>query len=398
MTLDSLDLGRALLSACGFLLACTSAPGQIELTTSSGSDTSGGPTTVTTSGPDETTASADGSGSGGSGDETGPVVQVCGNGIVEATEECDLGENNGQGDYCTSECAFNVCGDGYAGPGEACDDGNTNDGDQCTSSCGLPSCGNGVVEGLEECDEGPNNSPTGECLPSCLDAECGDQNLLDGTEVCDTSELDGHTCVSHGFGGGTLLCAMDCLSFDTSMCDPCGNGAIDRGEACDGTNVGAQSCETQGQGPGTLGCAADCMSFDVSMCDPCGNGMIDTGEDCDGVNLNGQSCELQGQGPGTLGCSPDCTFDLSACSPCGNGVVDAGEMCDGGNLDGHTCETQVATGSMGVLLCAPDCMSFDTTECCLPEGEPCMQTSQCCGELTCTDPPRGPPVDECTPP
>jgi murein DD-endopeptidase MepM/ murein hydrolase activator NlpD len=48
-------------------------------------------------------------------------------------------------------------------------------------------------------------------------ARCGDL-LLQPPEVCDRNLLNGQTCQSLGFADGTLLCAPDCQSFDTSAC------------------------------------------------------------------------------------------------------------------------------------------------------------------------------------
>ncbi len=45
----------------------------------------------------------------------------------------------------------------------------------------------------------------------------------------------------------------------------CGNGAIDAGEQCDQDNLNGESCVTQGYGGGTLRCAADC-AFGTSDC------------------------------------------------------------------------------------------------------------------------------------
>jgi cysteine-rich repeat protein len=65
------------------------------------------------------------------------------------------------------------CGDGYAGPGEACDDGNTIDNDGCRADCTPAVCGDGVVwNGHEACDDG-NQDDTDACT-ACLHAECGD--------------------------------------------------------------------------------------------------------------------------------------------------------------------------------------------------------------------------------
>ncbi|MCA9656602.1 MAG: hypothetical protein KC501_42250, partial [Myxococcales bacterium] len=149
--------------------ACTPTPSEVMIDSldSGGSDSTstGGPSTV----------------DGSTGEDTGPPVgSVCGDGVIEGEETCDLGPDNGTGDYCRADCQSNVCGDGYHGPGEACDDGNTNNEDDCTNSCGLASCGDNVVQPGEECDEGAGNSDTGACLPSCIAASCGDQHIQAG--------------------------------------------------------------------------------------------------------------------------------------------------------------------------------------------------------------------------
>ncbi|MGB9609037.1 MAG: dockerin type I repeat-containing protein, partial [Minisyncoccia bacterium] len=47
---------------------------------------------------------------------------------------------------------------------------------------------------------------------------CGD-NILEFGEQCDGSDLGGQTCLSLGYGGGTLVCNSSCI-FDTSGCTP----------------------------------------------------------------------------------------------------------------------------------------------------------------------------------
>src|SRR5215467_9359330 len=128
-------------------------------------------------------------------------------------------------------------------------------------------------------------------LPGCifisgLLPKCGD-GVQDPDEACDLGDLAGQDCASQGFSSGTLACAADCKSFDTSACvEACGNNAIDAGEACDGQNLNGQSCATQGFFAGTLACSADCQSLDTSGCTNCGNDTIDAGETCDGTDLN----------------------------------------------------------------------------------------------------------------
>jgi len=47
---------------------------------------------------------------------------------------------------------------------------------------------------------------------------CGN-NIIEGTEVCDGTSLNGKTCTDfEGYGGGTLACLADCSNYDTSGC------------------------------------------------------------------------------------------------------------------------------------------------------------------------------------
>lgn len=50
---------------------------------------------------------------------------------------------------------------------------------------------------------------------------CGD-GKISGSEVCDSAALNGETCKGLGLSEGTLACAWDCRSFDTSGCSACG--------------------------------------------------------------------------------------------------------------------------------------------------------------------------------
>jgi len=76
------------------------------------------------------------------------VPFVCGNGIPEEGEQCDDGNAfilDGCAPSCLTEAGsvcfgipsscYPVCGDGIRIPPEECDDGNATDGDGCTSAC-----------------------------------------------------------------------------------------------------------------------------------------------------------------------------------------------------------------------------------------------------------------------
>lgn len=52
---------------------------------------------------------------------------------------------------------------------------------------------------------------------------CGN-NLREGVELCDGTDLNGQTCVSLGFDGGALGCDNTCTAFDTTACYLCDNG------------------------------------------------------------------------------------------------------------------------------------------------------------------------------
>jgi cysteine-rich repeat protein len=65
----------------------------------------------------------------------GASAARCGNGELEAGEECDDG-NQVAADRCLTTCKLATCGDGIKrAPVEECDDGNRVDGDGCSRAC-----------------------------------------------------------------------------------------------------------------------------------------------------------------------------------------------------------------------------------------------------------------------
>jgi len=118
----------------------------------------------------------------------GVITPTCGNGAVEAGEQCDDG-NTVSGDGCSATCQTEApaprCGDGTVDAGEQCDDGNTVSGDGCSATCqnevAPPQCGNGTVDAGEQCDDGNTAGGDG-CSATCqIETVCGD-----GT--CDAGE------------------------------------------------------------------------------------------------------------------------------------------------------------------------------------------------------------------
>src|SRR5206468_6542381 len=103
----------------------------------------------------------------------------------------------------------------------------------------------------------------------------------------DGTALAGASCASRGFVCGTLGCNASTCQYDTSgckssaaQCSACGNNICEGAEVCNGTCLNGNTCQTQGFAGGTLGCRGDCSGYDTSGCHQC-----ETCRDC-----NNQAC------------------------------------------------------------------------------------------------------------
>lgn len=101
--------------------------------------------------------------------------EICGNDIVEGSEECDDG-NVDPTDGCTKECT--ICGNNVVTAPEGCDDGNLINGDGCDSNCQPTGCGNGLVVPPETCDDG-NTDDMDNCPSDCIIDACTPEALTD---------------------------------------------------------------------------------------------------------------------------------------------------------------------------------------------------------------------------
>ena len=229
--------------------------------------------------PDLTGGGGGGGSSGSSGGSTSMEDPtgggVCGDGVVQPGEQCDIGPmGNGA---CTDKCRLNVCGDGYVGAGESCD------GTPGCVDCKSADCGNGVVDAGEACDDG-NKEPGDACTDLCKPAACGDGVVQVGVEECDDgNQIDEDACLNA------------CLNA------ACGDGIVGPGELCDdGNQVDDDGCTN------------------VCALPVCGDGIVTPDEECDdGNQIDGDAC-------------------LSSCknATCGDAIVWAGtEECDDGNVD-----------------------------------------------------------------
>ena len=311
---------------------------------------------------------------------------TCGNGVIDAAERCDGTNLAGQ------TCLNLGLGDGQLACAANC-------GDLDTSGCaGAASCGNGRVDAEEQCDTGiasgvgacPATCPaTGSCMSNQLvgvgcQARCEAQIIdtpINGDGCCPdgASAMTDDDC-SATCGDRTCDANESCDSCPTDCGACCGNGVVDSGEECDtqisggagacptaATCTAAAACETA-----TLSgadCAASCAVTTITtpmhgdMCCPsgatraddddcavmCNDGICDASEDCASCPTdcecgNGESC-----------------VSAMCVDACGDGMILGNEVCEPGNLGGATCMSRGFSG--GNLACDSDCLSFDESGC-----------------------------------
>jgi len=230
------------------------------------------------------------------------LSKLCGNGMVEGTEECDDG-NDRSDDGCDGSCVIEYCGDGVDNNNiEECDDGNPTPDDGC-DNCAVPVCGDSIINGVEECDDGNVISDDG-CSNVCVvDYYCGDgvvQTYL-GEECDDANTVSNDAC-------------------DNCHDVICGDGIINGGETCDDGNTDA-----------TDGCDG-CLAV-------CGNGFVERPTEV---------CEL-------LDHSYDYTHIANLVQ---SGLTDSGQMCGDEWPENHyvqyACIACEAQNTGRACYCSPD--------------------------------------------
>jgi hypothetical protein len=288
----------------------------------------------------------------------------CGNGTLDANEQCDTGHDGACPGECQPDCrcpAAATCGDGQVNqPSEVCDgidDDACPGGCQSNCTCGATACGNGTAEPGEQCDGADDASCPGACQGDCTCGPfCGD-GTVDAGEQCD--------------GAGSTACPPAACQSDCTCGPFCGNNQIDPGEACDGNGTG--SC------PGT--CQSDCTCSAV-----CGDDHREAGELCDGTDdaLCPGKCSNVCTCPG-LG---EVTFSTKAGSDLDagwSGVANNFQLPTGGVLRGELsgCDGQ-SDKSCSLFANVGSFCANDPTRSCTKDAE--------CSGGTCTISYYGPPI------
>lgn len=162
-----------------------------------------------------------------------------------------------------------VCGNGVIEAGEQCDDGNQVSTDGCRNStavagpCTIPNgwvCDNQAptVPNTFGCTNCVNSCGNGVFNPICGE-ECEDGNF-DATDSCDVTN-------ENSFGFCSLTFCGDGVR-QTDNGENTGGPLNDGNEECDGSDFGTATCDSVGPSPpylGSLGCTSSC-TFDISGC------------------------------------------------------------------------------------------------------------------------------------
>ncbi len=161
-----------------------------------------------------------------------PCGTVCGNGVLEAGEQCDDG-NTVSGDGCSSTCQIEqpaVCGNGVLEAGEQCDDGNNVSGDGCSATC--------QVETIA-----PPNDACANAIVICPSTEAGStlNGTTDGSAGCGSSNSTADVWYSYTPGSSGTLTLDTCSSanYDT---------VLSVHTACPGTSLNQVACNDDDPG------------------------------------------------------------------------------------------------------------------------------------------------------
>lgn len=122
------------------------------------------------------------------------------------------------------------------------------------------------------------------------DPECGN-DVIEGEEVCDGTDLDDETCITQGFDSGDLACLVGCDGFDTSACSggTCTDGEKQDCALQEGVCLGSQQTCTGSAWPGCEDVYTAIPEYEAEETS-CSDGLDN---DCDGLtDIDDETCTL----------------------------------------------------------------------------------------------------------
>ena len=286
---------------------------------------------------------------------------TCGNGTIEAPENCDDGNNitescpYGSQEPCTicnmfcreEEGVSTYCGDGIIQQEyEECEIGN----EGCDSTCHFNSLdyidvatgsGSDFIAPAEPVylntfaytTNGGKENITSSSNYSVISSDITSYTLTQGAATFQTTGNEtGSVTIEASYQGKTDRITFQITSGGGGDDPVCGNNVVENGEECDGGNncsedchliagqcnkIDSSSCSACGSNEcyanGSMYTFTDSSCSIICASSLCGNGIIDEGEACDGTELANETCQTQGFNSGTLSCSETCELDLTAC-------------------------------------------------------------------------------------
>ncbi|MBX7193266.1 MAG: hypothetical protein K1X94_14525 [Sandaracinaceae bacterium] len=370
---------------------------------------------------------------------------VCGNGMLEAGEECD------GGDCCTTSCTFasssTVCRAAVPGGcdvAESCN-GTSN---SCPSDAVVATgtvCRAAVPGGCdvaESCNGTSNACPsdavaaTGTVCRAAVPGGCDVAESCNGSNACpaDVVAATGTVCraavpggcdVAESCNGTSNACPSDAVAATGTVCRAAVPGGCDVAESCNGSNacpadavrpstfvcrldVGACDVEERCDGT-TVTCPADAAEPVGTACGPAPVTVCDAQDTCSGSVGASATCDSNYAPPTTVcrGAAGECDIEesctgLSAvcptdvflgaetiCRPTA-GACDSAELCSGAAAEcpgdsvlplGTVCRPSVGVCDMGEV-----CTGFATcpTDLTRPDGSACSNGAVCDGAEVCT--------------